>query len=148
MADLSNSNAPQFIGIDKFKTEYTTYGERKYTGGENGLRAIENRDIDRARQAVEAQDRQFGILLKKKIEELAVPARVRQELKEVAVKMFSKPFEEWLDSFAAEEYQIVFDEKAYNSKFGELAKQTYYTKKALEKAAEEEDLGQNFYASF
>ncbi len=122
------------------------YAQRKFTGGENGLAAMEQRELQKAQQAIEAQQGFLSLTLKEKIQELVVSDRVLQEFSDVAVKTLTgavQPFLDWL-----KEYEVYYTENLFTEAIQSDAKQLTYTAYALSDEASKEQLGQNFYAAF
>ena len=127
------------FNLNMFLKEYQTYGNRAYTAAENGKAAMEQRDIERAQEAV--GERSFlSLTLSEKLAELGMGERVLQQFGDTAVnavKEIVNPFTNYL-----EKYAIVFDEKAYNDELQKYGKQMYFSKMALEEQSMESAVGQ------
>ena len=86
------------------------------------------------------------VISQEKIQEIMIPERVLQEFSDVAVKTLTgavQPFLDWL-----EENETYYSENLFTAAIQADAKQLFYTKYALDKEAEGDKLGQNFYADF
>ena len=121
MADL-NFNMEQFLG------EYKTYNNKQYTAAEVGQAAMEARDIERAKSAVESQGF-LSLTLSEKLNELGVGKRVLQQIGDTAkgaVEDIISPLADWL-----EKYEHVYDEKVYNAEMQAMGKQMFFANQAL-----------------
>jgi len=130
------------FNLNTFLQEYKTYGDRKYTSFENGQAAMEQREIAKAKEAIN-ENSFLKLTLGEKLAELGVGERVMQHLGEIAMK----PITDIVDSVNnyLEKYEIVFDEKAYNSQLQSDAKQMFFSKQYLaEDAASRIPYGQKF----
>lgn len=135
------------FNLQQVLREQNTYVQRQYTAGENGLAAMEARELQNAQNAVQSQSGFLGLTLQQKIQEIMIPERVLQEFSDVAVNTLMgsiQPFLDWLD-----ENEVYYTENLFTAAIQADAKQLYYTKYALSKeAAKDGTAGQNFYASF
>ena len=135
------------FNLQKVLQEQNSYVQRQYTAGENGIAAMEARELEQAKQAVEAQQGFLGLTLQQKIQDLMIPERVLQEFGDTAVNTLMgviDPFLQWL-----EENEVYYTENMFTTAIQADAKQLYYTKYALAKeAAGPDKAGQTFYAAF
>ena len=135
------------FNLQQVLREQNTYTQRQYTAGENGMAAMEERELRNAQNAVQAQSNFLGLTLQQKIQDIMVPERVMQEFQDVAVKTLMgsiQPFLDWLD-----ENEVYYTENLFTTAIQADAKQLFYTKYALSnEAAKDGKAGQNFYASF
>lgn len=131
------------FNLNRVLKEQNSYVQRNYTGSENGRAAMEQRELQNAQQAIEAQKGFLSLTLQEKIKEVMVPERVLQEFTDVAIKTLSsavEPFMKWL-----EENEVYYTENMFNTAIQADAKQLYYTKYALSNEAAQENLGQQFW---
>ena len=94
------------FNLNSFLGEYQSYNNRQYTAAENGKAAMEERDIERAREATQSVGF-LGLTLSEKMSELGVGSRVIEQIGDTAKGMVTgivSPFTEWL-----EKYEKVFD---------------------------------------
>lgn len=133
---MSNS-----FNLNTFIQEYKTYGDRKYTAYENGEAAMQQRDIERAKEAV-GENNFLKLTLSEKLAELGVGERVMQQLGEIAMKPVTDVLDSINDYF--EKYEIVFDKAAYDTRFQSDAKQMFFSRQALAEDAASRAAGQNF----
>lgn len=135
------------FNLNRVLQEQNSYVQRKYNAGENGQAAMEKRELERAQQAVQAQQGFLGLTLQQKIQEIMIPERVMKQFADTAVNTLMgtiDPFLQWL-----EENEVYYTENLFTNAIQADAKQLFYTKYALsQEAAGEEKAGQNFYASF
>ena len=127
------------FNLNTFLKEYGTYNNRQYTAAENGKAAMEERDIERAKAAVEGQGF-LSLTLSEKLNELGVGKRVIQQLGETAVGAVEdiiSPLTDWL-----EKYEHVYDEKVYNAEMQAMGKQMFFARQALTKEAAAGKVGQ------
>lgn len=130
-----------YFNLNQFLQEYQTYNNRQYTSAENGQAAMEQREIERAEEAV----RESGLLtltLSEKLAELGVGDRVIQQLGDTALnflKDFVNPITDYL-----EKYENIFDQKAYNDEIQSYARQMWQANVALSEDAASRATGQNF----
>ena len=118
------------------------YVNRKYTAGENGKTAMEQRELENAEKAIEAQKGFLSLTLSEKIKDIMVPERVLQEFQDVAVNTLMgaiDPLLQWL-----EENEIYYTENMFTNAIQADAKQMFYTNVALAKEASNSETGQNF----
>ena len=108
---------------------------------ENGKAAMEERELERAREAT--QNVGFlGLTLSEKINELGVGKRVLQQISDTAVGAVGdiiSPLTDWLDK-----YENIFDEKVYNAEIQAMGKQMFFAKQALSTEAASGKVGQKF----
>ena len=139
--DMANS-----FNLNTFLQEYKTYGDRKYTSFENGQAAMEQREIKKAEEAVNASAF-LSLTLREKLNELGVGDKVMQQLGEIALKPVTDIVNSINDYF--DKYEVVFDQEAYKSQLQSDAKQMFFSRQALaEDAASRIPYGQNFVATF
>ncbi len=134
------------FNLNRVLQEQNSYVQRQYTAAENGLAAMEQRELQNAQRAIEAEQGFLNLTLNQKIQDLMIPERVLQEFTDVAVNTLMsavEPFLKWL-----EENEVYYNENLFTTAIQADAKQLYYTKSALAKEAEGDKLGQNFYADF
>jgi len=134
------------FNLNRVLQEQNTYVQRQYNAGENGRAAMEQRELQNAKNAVEAQKGFLNLTLQQKIQEIMIPERVLQEFSEVAIKTLTgavQPFLDWLD-----ENEVYYTENLFQNAIQADAKQLFYTKWALQKESEEGAVGQQFYASY
>ena len=130
-----------YFNLNQFLQEYQTYNNRQYTSAENGQAAMEQREIERAEEAV----RESGLLtltLSEKLAELGVGDRVIQQFGDTALnflKDFVNPITDYL-----EKYENIFDQKAYNDEIQSYARQMWQANVALSEDAASRATGQNF----
>ena len=130
--------------MNSFLNEYRSYNNRQYTAAENGKAAMEARDIERAKEAVE-QEQFLGLTLSEKLNELGIGKRVIQQLGETAANLVLdvvNPISEYL-----EKYENIFNERVYNSEIQAMGKQMFFAQQALSKESREgfgSEIGQNF----
>lgn len=132
------------FNLNTFLQEYKTYGNRQYTAAENGKAAMEERDLQRAQEAVQGSGF-LSLTLKEKMAELGIGERVIQQLGDTAVGAFTdifRPLGEWLDK-----YENIFDENIYNAELQANGKQMFFTRQALNKETQT-TTGQKFVADF
>ena len=118
------------------------YVNRKYTSGENGKAAMEQRELQNAQKAIEAQGSFLSLTLSEKIKDIMIPERVMQEFQDVAVNTLMgaiDPFLQWL-----EENEIYYTENMFTNAIQADAKQMFYTNMALAKEASSNEAGQKF----
>ena len=121
-----------YFNLNQFLQEYQTYNNRQYTSAENGQAAMEQREIERAEEAV----RESGLLtltLSEKLAELGVGDRVIQQFGDTALnflKDFVNPITDYL-----EKYENIFDQKAYNDEIQSYARQMWQANVALSEDA-------------
>ena len=118
------------------------YLNRKYTSAENGRAAMEQRELQNAEKAIEAQNGFLSLTLSEKIKDIMVPERVLQEFSDVAVNTLMgaiDPFLQWL-----EENEVYYNENLFKNAIQADAKQMFYTNLALAKEASNNEAGQNF----
>ncbi len=132
------------FNLNSFLNEYKNYNNRQYTAAENGKAAMEQRDIQRAQEAVE-NNTFLSLTLSEKMAELGIGKRVIQQIGDTAVGAVGdifKPLAEWL-----EKYENIFDERIYNAELQANGKQMFFTRQALNKETET-TTGQMFVADF
>lgn len=129
------------FNLNSFLGEYQSYNNRQYTAAENGKAAMEERDIERAREAT--QNIGFlGLTLSEKMAELGVGQRVIEQIGDTAKGMVSgvvSPFTEWLAK-----YEKVFDERVYNQEMQSMGAQMFFTRNELTLEAASQKVGQKF----
>ena len=131
-----------FFDLKTVLAEQNTYVQRKYTADENAQAAMEQRELQNAENAVEAQEGFLSLTLQQKIQDLLIPGRVLEEFSDVAVNTLMgaiNPFLEWL-----EENEIYYTENMFEDAIRADAMQMYQTKWALTNEAAQGDVGQNF----
>ena len=109
------------------------YLKRDYTAAAAGREAMEQRELERAEEAVKAETGIFGsITLGEKLEELGIGSRVLQQIGDTAanaVLEVARPLTKWLD-----EYEDVITGKIQNEFNGD-AFQLYSASQLMSKAA-------------
>lgn len=134
------------FNLNRVLKEQATYNQRQYTAGENGRAAMEQRELQKAQNAIEAQKGFLNLTLQEKIQEIMIPEKVLQEFSDVAVNTLMgtiQPFLDWL-----EQNEVYYTENMFESAIQADAKQLFYTKWALSKEAAEGVVGQQFVADF
>jgi hypothetical protein len=134
------------FNLNRVLQEQNSYVQRQYTAGENGRAAMEQRELQNAQKAIEAQSGFLSLTLEEKIKEIMVPERVLQEFSDVAIKTLTgavQPFLDWL-----EENEVYYTDNLFNTAIQADAKQLFYTKWALSKEASDAEVGTQFYASY
>ena len=127
--------------MNSFLNEYKSYNNRQYTIDENGKAAMEARDIERAKEAVQ-QENFLGLTLSEKLNELGIGKRVVQQLGETATNLvldIVNPIGEYL-----EKYENIFDQRVYNAELQAIGKQHFFNAQARAEAAAENPAGQRF----
>jgi len=130
-----------YFNLNQFLQEYQTYNNRQYTPAENGQAAMEQREIEKAQEAV----RENGLLtltLSEKLAELGVGERVVQQIGDTALnilKDFVNPITDYL-----EKYENIFDQDAYNTEIQSYARQMWQANEALSEDAASRAAGQKF----
>jgi hypothetical protein len=127
--------------MNSFLNEYKSYNNRQYTAAENGKAAMEARDIERAKEAVQ-QENFLGLTLSEKLNELGIGKRVVQQLGETATNLvldIVNPIGEYL-----EKYENIFDQRVYHAEIQSYAKQMFFSSQAMSAQAAENPAGQNF----
>ena len=127
------------FNLNSFLNEYKSYNNRQYTAAENGKAAMEERDIERAKEATQSVGF-LGLTLSEKISDLGVGPRVIEQIGETAKGMVTgivSPFTEWL-----EKYEKVFDERVYNQEMQSMGAQMFLTKTELTLEAASQKIGQ------
>lgn len=129
------------FNMNSFLSEYKSYNNRQYTAAENGQAAMEERDIERAREATQSVGF-LGLTLSEKLSELGVGKRVVEQIGDTAKGLITdivNPLTDWL-----EKYENIFDERVYNAEMQAMGKQTFFAKQALELEAKSDLIGQIF----
>ena len=123
-----------------------SWASQKYTAQEIAEQAMVQRQIEKAKAAVESEQGFLGLTIQNKIKQMMVPEVVMQEIQDVAVKTFMgslDPFFKWL-----EENEIAYSENMFEESIRGDAKKLFYTRLALQKEASKEMVGTNFSASY
>jgi len=129
------------FNLNTFLKEYQSYGNRQYTAIENGKAAMEQHEIDMAKEAI-SENRFLSLTLAEKFAELGIGDRVVQQMGDTAVKAIKEivnPFTEYL-----EKYDVVLDQDKYNQKINEYGKQLFFSKQALAQESRSRSYGQRF----
>jgi len=132
------------FNLNSFLQEYRSYNNRQYTAAENGKAAMEERDIQRAQEAVQGNGF-LSLTLSEKMAELGIGERVMQQLGDTALNTVTdifRPLGEWLDK-----YENIFDEGIYNAELQANGKQMFFTRQALNRETQT-TTGQKFVADF
>lgn len=127
--------------MNNFLNEYQTYNARKYTAAENGLAAMEARQVANAQEAI-ASEGLLSLTLGEKLSELGLGKRVVQQLGETAkgaVEEIVSPIKNYL-----EKYENIFDERVYNTEMQAMGSQMFFTRQALTEEAASGQVGQRF----
>lgn len=134
------------FNLNKFLNEYSTYNSKQYTAAENAKAAMEKREEEMVKEAVENNKGFLGITLSEKLSDLGVGKRVIKQLGDTAVNAVGKavaPISDWL-----EKYEHIYDDKVYNAEMQALGKQHFYNMRAKAEAAADSPSGQNFDAFY
>ena len=129
------------FNLNTFLKEYSAYGNRQYTAIENGKAAMEQHEIDMAKEAI-SENRFLALTLSEKLAELGIGDRVMQQMGDTAVKAIKEiinPFTEYL-----EKYDVVLDQDKYNQKINEYGKQLFFSRQALVEESRSKTYGQIF----
>ena len=132
------------FNLNTFLNEYKNYNNRQYTAAENGKAAMEERDIQRAQEAVQGSGF-LSLTLSEKMAELGIGERVMQQIGDTAIGAVTdifRPLGDWLDK-----YENIFDEKMYNAELQANGKQMFFTRQALDRETQT-TTGQRFVADF
>ena len=132
------------FNLNTFLNEYKNYNNRQYTAAENGKAAMEERDIQRAQEAVQGSGF-LSLTLSEKMAELGIGERVMQQIGDTAIGAVTdifRPLGDWLDK-----YENIFDEKMYNAELQANGKQMFFTRQALDRETQT-TTGQKFVADF
>lgn len=122
------------------------WAQGKYNSEEIAEKNMLERELQNAQQAIDSQRTFLDLTLKEKVDELLIPARVVEELRDVAVKTLTsavEPFMKWL-----EENEVYYTENMFTEAIQSDAKQLFYTKYALSNEAASATTGTQFSASF
>ena len=126
------------FNLNNFLREQATYNSRQYTAVENGKAAMEAREIESAKTAIQSESL-LSLTLGAK---LGFGEKVIQQIGDTAVgavKGIVSPLTDWLDK-----YEAVFDEKVYHAEIQAMGKQMFFAKQALTQEASETPVGQRF----
>ncbi len=128
MADATSN-----FNMESFINNYQKWNDMKFTAAENAQQHMNAEDEKRAEEAVK-QGGFFGALtIGKKLEEAGIGKRVMEQIGETAAGIVTgaiRPLTKYL-----EEVEVVINQDEYKQKFQEFAKQMYYSKEELSKAA-------------
>ena len=122
------------FNLNSFLNEYKTYNNRQYTAVENGRRAMEERELERAQEAIQGTGF-LGITLSEKLTELGVGKYVFEQIEDTARGLVTgviNPFTNWL-----KEYEDILDTQSYEQSLNEVGKQYFYTQRELNKSTTE-----------
>ncbi len=122
----------QSFNLNSFLQEYRSYNSRQYTAAENGRAEMEQRDIERAQEAVQ-NNGLLSLTLREKFAELGIGEHVVEQLGSTALNMVTgivDPIANYL-----EKYENIFDNDAYTSQIQAYAKQMFFAKQALSEEA-------------
>jgi len=129
------------FNLNQFLQEYKTYGDRQYFATENGKAAMEQRDIQRAEEAV-TENSLLSLTLSEKLAELGIGDRVFQQIGDTALGLLKDIVDPITDYF--EKYDNIFNQDVYNSEIQAYAKQMYFAREALAEDAASRANGQKF----
>ena len=131
------------FNMNTFLNEQSSYLNRNYTNVENGKAAMEAADIQRAKEAVEAEEGSFlSLTLGEKLKELGVGEHVLNQLKETALNTVTGVFTPLSDYL--KKYENIFDQNVYNAELQANGKQMFFTRMALAQESEQDEKGQKF----
>ena len=129
------------FNLNTFLQEYKGYNALSFTAEANGKKAMEQREIQKAEEAV--NDNGFlSLTLTEKLAELGVGEKVFQQIGDTAfnsLKGLVDPITDYL-----KKYENIFDQEAYKTEIQSYAKQMFFAKQALTEDASERITGQNF----
>ncbi len=114
----------------------------KYNSEEIAEKNMLDRELQNAQQALDSQRTFLGLTLKEKVDELKIPARVVEELKDVALKTLAvplEPFMKWL-----EENEAYYTENMFTELIQSDAKQLNQTYYHLTKETANTEVGKQF----
>ena len=141
MASNLGGNLNNGFNLNQFLQEYKTYGDRQYFATENGKAAMEQRDIQRAQEAV-TENGLLSLTLSEKLAELGIGDRVFQQIGDSALGLLKDIVDPITDYF--EKYDNIFNQDVYNSEIQAYAKQMYFAREALAQDAASRATGQKF----
>ena len=141
MASNLGGNLNNGFNLNQFLQEYKTYGDRQYFATENGKAAMEQRDIQRAQEAV-TEKGLLSLTLSEKLAELGIGDRVFQQIGDSALGLLKDIVDPITDYF--EKYDNIFNQDVYNSEIQAYAKQMYFAREALAEDAASRANGQKF----
>lgn len=141
MASNLGGNLNNGFNLNQFLQEYKTYGDRQYFATENGKAAMEQRDIQRAQEAV-TENGLLSLTLSEKLAELGIGDRVFQQIGDSALGLLKDIVDPITDYF--EKYDNIFNQDVYNSEIQAYAKQMYFAREALAQDAASRANGQKF----
>ena len=139
--EIGTKEMAETFNLNTFLQEQKFYNNRQYTAAENGKAAMEQRDIERAQNAVQEQGF-LSLTLGEKLNEIGLGKRVIQQIGDTAVGAVEgiiTPITDWL-----EKYEHVYDQKVYNAEMQAMGKQMFFAKQALTIEAASGDVGQKF----
>ena len=118
--------------LDNVLKQQNAWMNTKFTAAEAAQKAMEERDIKRAEEAV-GNVGFLGLTVGEKLKELGIGERVMQQVADTATGIVTgviNPLTEYLNK-----YEKVFDEAIYNSELQGYAKQMFFSQQALAKEA-------------
>ncbi len=130
------------FNLNTFLNEQNSYMNMKFTAAENGKAAMEERDIERAKEAVENTNKFLGLTLGEKMKELGIGERVMQQVVDTATGLVTDiidPLTDYLNK-----YEKVFDQEMYKTEIQSYAKQMFFSGQALKEEAASNVVGQRF----
>ena len=130
------------FNLNTFLNEQNSYMNMKFTAAENGKAAMEERDIERAKEAVETTNKFLGLTLGEKMKELGIGERVMQQVVDTATGLVTDiidPLTDYLNK-----YEKVFDQEMYKTEIQSYAKQMFFSGQALKEEAASSVVGQRF----
>lgn len=130
------------FNLNTFLNEQASYMNMKYTAAENGKAAMEERDLERAKEAIEGSGKFLGLTLGEKMKELGIGERVMQQVVDTATGLVTDiidPLTEYLNK-----YEKVFDQDLYKAEIQSYAKQMFFSGQALKEEAASGEVGQRF----
>ena len=121
------------FNLNTFLNEYKSYNNRQYTAAENGKAAMEQREQQRANEAVNNTNHLLSLTLGEKLAELGIGEHVVQQIGDTALNMLKgvvSPINDYL-----EKYENIFDQDKFIATIQSDAKQMYFAREALAKDA-------------
>ena len=132
----------EMFNLQNVLNEQSSYVNQKYTSEETAKKNMEKRELDKAKNALNAEKGFLELTLKEKIKEIMVPERVLEEwgkvITDTTMGAFN-PFLQWL-----EENEIYYNENLFVNAIQADAKQIFFTNRALAKQAIENGTGTEF----
>ena len=139
-ADFNSSN----FDMARFLKEQGDYTKKAYTAAEVAKQNMEAADIQRAKEAIEAEENAFlSLTLGEKLKELGIGKHVLNQIKETAVNAVAdviyNPIADYL-----EKYENIFNQDEYYAELQAIGKQHFFNNRELAKTAAESVIGTKF----